>query len=76
MSSSTDKKNAIFNVFCYNHSHDGDAGCFLFYVTDVEEDAIQVALNLHRGCNTPHRIQVFDTEAVMSVLTLFSPDYE
>lgn len=74
MSPSKIDPHSIFDVICYGKS--GSDSCFIFYSSPNVEDAIQVALNLHRGCNQPHRIQVYDAEAVMSVLNLFSEDYE
>lgn len=37
------------------------------------EDCVQVALNLHRGSNLPHRICVFDAD-FNEVLTFISKD--
>lgn len=63
----------MYKVFCRNTS--GDADCFEFFKGSLE-DCIQVALNLHRGCNVEHKISVYDVEACESLIHLFSEKYD
>lgn len=63
----------MFQVFCINAS--GDPDCFKFFEGSLE-DCVQVALNLHRGCNVSHRITVYDVEGCCSSIHFFSKDYE
>lgn len=63
----------MYKVFCQNSS--GDSDCFEFFKGSLE-DCIQVALNLHRGCNVEHKISVYDVEAPESMLHLFSENYD
>lgn len=48
----------------------------LFFQSKSIEDAIQVALNLHRACNVMHKISVFDVDSGLTRLNLFSEDYD
>lgn len=54
-------------VYCANLSLEGT---FEFYFGSLE-DCVQVALNLHRGCNLPHKICVYSEDSSV-VLTLIS----
>ena len=47
----------------------------MFFMSDSLEDCIQVALNLHRGCNCVHRVQVYDTESTQTRLSVYSDDF-
>lgn len=47
----------------------------MFFKSDSLEDCIQVALNLHRGCNCEHRVQVYDIESSQTRLSLYSEDF-
>lgn len=49
---------------------------FPFFVSKSLEDCVQVALNLHRACNTEHRISVFDEDSSQTRLSLFSENFE
>lgn len=63
----------MYKVFCRNTSNDG--GAFEFFHGSLE-DCLQVALSLHRGCNSVHRITVYDVEGCEYVVHLFSEIYE
>lgn len=63
----------MYKVFCRNAS--GDSDCFEFFKGSLE-DCVQVALNLHRGCNVEHKISVYDVEACESLIHFFSEKYD
>lgn len=63
----------MFQVVIYSESMSQGV---MFFKSDILEDCVQVALNLHRASNCTHRIQVFDPESSQTRLSLFSEDYK
>lgn len=63
----------MFKVFCLNKSSED---VFEFFSTDSMEDAVQVGLNLHKGCNVEHRISVYDVEGTCTLINFFSENYD
>lgn len=65
----------MFQVFMQNESGRVEVP-FMYFESSSLVDAVQVCLNLHRGCNCKHRIYVYDVDSSMSLISLYSENYD